>query len=1286
MRSCESSRLVSLVDEFRGTDRFQILRRLGEGGMGVVYEVMDRERSARVALKTMRAIDPDAMLGFKNEFRSLADIQHANLVSLGELIGAGSLWYFTMELVEGIDFLDYVSPMRVERRLAKTRGAHATMRDPTIREPPKDFSHLPPPNEEAEDDDRWSLPSGPPANERFEEKKLRAALSQLARGLDALHRAGKVHRDIKPSNVLVTAEDRLVILDFGLVVDAAREGLSEQSLAGTAEYMAPEQAASKAVGPEADMYSVGVLLYEAMTGELPFSGTALEIMMEKQRRVPRPPRTMVPNLPQDLDRLCSELLRFDPRSRPRAADVIERLRVVPRRSTIGAPLPSVGPSSAFVGRDHELACLREAFADMARGTSQVVMVHGESGVGKSALVRQFSYGLSLEKPPVSVFAGRCYERESVPYKAFDGVIDALSRQLRSLNREEADEILPDEVGLVADVFPVLRRAEVIVERARIGRNAIDPQSQRSAFFAALRALLQKLAERRPIVVVIDDVQWADADSLALLEAVMRPPNPPKLLLLLTVRTGSDIATTPQELAARVPGEVQLLPVTGLEPDEARTLTERLLAWGRAEGTAGAARIAEESRGHPLFIDALVRHSLALGGHAPGALRLEDALWGNVTSLDAPARRVVEVVAVAGTPLRLDVAARAADVERGEAVRLSSMLRVAHLTRATGGGADEAIEPYHDRVRIAVLEHLDSTMRRDLHERIALAIEASGRPDPEALAIHFRDARMDDRAADWAAKAATRAASAFAFERAVGFYRMALELGSHDAEVARSLRQGLATALAHAGRAADAAEAFLDAAVGAKAATALQLKQRAAEELLRSGHIEEGLALTSVVLREAKLENPKTPTRALMLMLLRRLQIRLRGYRFRERDESEVAQNDLTQIDACWSASGFIGLVDAIRGSYFQAHHLLLALRVGEPYRVVRALAWEIVFWGSQGSRGLERANAVLEIARPLAVRTPTPMAGSAAEIWLVGVSSLVAYLNGRWKECVERAEEVETFYRQNGWPTSFRELRQVQLFSLTAMGFLGALDRQRRGVETQLRAAEDCGNLVMATDLRTGAQTLAWLVGDDVSGARRALEIAQRQWTPQGFHVQHFRQLVSFVQIDLYQGDGSKAYRTIASQWSAVRRSYLLRVQQVRIYAFDLRARSALAAARVDTVRRKALLAEAETHAARIANERAGWSDPIAALVRGLVATARGDRPRAIDALRAAIAGFDALGMALHTAAARRRLADLVPEDEARALMDAWSSYMKREKVVNADRMTAMIAPDVTVRPRLTSG
>ncbi|MEZ4298569.1 MAG: protein kinase, partial [Polyangiaceae bacterium] len=172
------------VEDFVGTERFQVIQRLGKGGMGVVYEALDTERNERVALKTLRRLSANAVLRFKNEFRALQDIHHPNLVRLGELFEDAGQWFFTMELVHGTSFLDYVRPAASEPE-APVQLSINEDDEPTLQH-------------EGENGTRAGQRAR--ASKGYDEERLRSALGQLAAGLHALHLQHKVHRDIKPSN------------------------------------------------------------------------------------------------------------------------------------------------------------------------------------------------------------------------------------------------------------------------------------------------------------------------------------------------------------------------------------------------------------------------------------------------------------------------------------------------------------------------------------------------------------------------------------------------------------------------------------------------------------------------------------------------------------------------------------------------------------------------------------------------------------------------------------------------------------------------------------------------------------------------------------------------------------------------------------------------------------------------------------------------------------------------------------------------------------------------------
>ncbi len=917
-----------LEDDFISTDRFEVLRRLGKGGMGVVYEVVDREHEEHVALKTLKRLSANAVLRFKNEFRALQDLHHPNLVRLGELFERRGKWFFTMELIEGVTLLDYVRSDGGRPDAApqsEDRGETPTL--PT------------------DGDDQEEEPAKKQLPRAYDEERLRSVLAQLASAICALHKTQQVHRDIKPSNILVTPGGQVKLLDFGLVTESPEKRIwADDHLVGTVSYMAPEQAAQKPVGPAADWYSVGVLLYQALTGKLPVRGTTEEVLFLKQAIEPVAP-SQIATVPQDLEELCMALLRIDPASRPDGAEVLRRL---------AAPDVDTGRVSRtlFVGRGPELAALDGAFAAMRAGKRVAVLVDGESGVGKSAIAQRFVQGLRRDHAGTVTLLGRCYERESVPYKAVDGAIDSLTRYLTTLPSISVGKLLPEHMGLVGKVFPVMRRVEAVARATRPPDN-IDPVVLRARLFTAFRELWQRVARSVPLVVLIDDLQWADEESLALLDEILREPEAPPLLLVATVRAASKNEVgfrNVQDLAARIGGDVRTIHVGTLPREDAFALVCSLAEGTSVDEGPDASAIAEAAGGHPLFIDELVRQRRT-NKRAGGPERLDEVLYARASALEPAARHVLSIVALAGTPLAQETAARAAEMDFSALARIVTPLRAQNLVRTMGVRRSDLVEPYHDRVREAVVERLPPDERRKLHGRLALALEASGEADPEALAVHFEGAGDRNRASEYAESAADDAAQKLAFDRAARLFRRALELRPREASESSVIHTKLGDALANAGRGAEAARAYLTAVEGARPDDVLDLRRRVAEQLLRSGLIDEGVEQLRVVLASIGMTLPRTPWTAVASFLFRRVQVRLRGIAFQERRAEDVPPEELVRVDICWSAGIALGMVDTVRGAHFQARGLLLALQVGEAHRVARALAGEAGFAAAAGRDG-----------------------------------------------------------------------------------------------------------------------------------------------------------------------------------------------------------------------------------------------------------------------------------------------------------------------------------------------
>ena len=242
------------MSEFTGTARFTIRRRLGSGGMGVVYLAHDRERGVDVALKTLARVDARGIAGLKNEFRALADVTHPNLVVLHELFCEEGRWFFTMEVVEGASFLEHVLARAARAQHgSSTQLATATDADATVARVAEVVATVVSPPRATDGPGEAALPAEPAGGLACDVSAAPPALRQLAEAVAALHAAGKLHRDIKPSNVLVTREGRVVILDFGLAVihgeRRAEPSSGSRVIEGTPAYMAPEQTVGEPARP-----------------------------------------------------------------------------------------------------------------------------------------------------------------------------------------------------------------------------------------------------------------------------------------------------------------------------------------------------------------------------------------------------------------------------------------------------------------------------------------------------------------------------------------------------------------------------------------------------------------------------------------------------------------------------------------------------------------------------------------------------------------------------------------------------------------------------------------------------------------------------------------------------------------------------------------------------------------------------------------------------------------------------------------------------------------------------
>jgi serine/threonine protein kinase len=1261
--------------EWQGTSRYEVRRRIGAGGMGAVYEAFDRDGNELVAVKTLLRFSPAALYRFKQEFRTLADVVHPNLVHLRELVVPDADHvFFAMELVTGIDFLAHC----VRPGLRPGAGMAPTSRQATTRL----LGGFAPGEADitAPFDVADPVPVvRPTARSPADLARLRPALRQLVAGVSALHAAGKLHRDIKPSNVLVTPEGRVVLLDFGVATDLSRvlQESGEREVVGTARYMAPEQATEESPTPASDWYSVGAMLYEVLVGRPPFSGSSMEVLTRKSVVDPPAPSERVADAPADLDTLCCALLRRDPALRPTGPEItrwVEERPGAAGRPSLSTPVPSrVSVTSPLIGRDAQLAVLREALEAASRDRKLVTArVHGSSGMGASALVQRFVADIT-EQGAVGLLAGRVYERESMPYKALDSVIDALSRQLMRLDDESGGARqsfpLPRDIGALAHLFPVLSRIRRVSDAP--APVTTGPMALRRHAIGALRELLVRLAATRLLVIFIDDVQWGDVDSAAVLADLVRPPFDAPILLVLAYRDMPDEASRfPVETQARWPKEspVYDIPLGALAPPDAVALALALLASDDASARETAEAIARESGGNPLLVEELARDvvrprrsrdSLAPAASAaiapPEVVRLESVIEARMAKLPADARRLLELVAVSARPLPLSLVGDAAGIyERLEDT--VAALRARRFVRSGFRDGREVVEMVHDRVRQTIVTQLTPDALKGHHHRLARVLEPVPGVDTESLALHLLGAGENARAAAYAERAADQAATKLAFDQAIRLYKLAIEmLGDASAE-ARRVRVRLAQALERAARGVEAAQVYLVAAERARGFEKMDLEREAAEQLLLSGHLDEGDAALSRILAAAGMRRPRTLLGAVVSWVFYRVLLLLTGSRLSERETRDVRRVDHMRIEALHAVVLGFGLVNVVYGVFLQPRHLFLAFRAGDRFQVLRAAGIEALDEAARGGPEGKREKAFAAIVERMAEKSGDVDSRAFSE----GTRALRMFLHGRWREAGDALGDVLARYATTpaGWHAN------AQLFAVYCLMFRGKLAELRVDHAARLAEAEERRDLYTTVNLRVGHSNSVWLLGDDVEAARRHLREAMAAWSQRGFSLQHYRALLAEANIELYAGNGRRAYDLVTGQWRALKKSFLMHVQYVRADAYFLLARCALATNRVG---------EAAAFARKLDREAMPWTRTLAALVWAGVARGAGDRDATRAHLRAAVDYADASDMRLHAAVAKLRLGDL--DGTSTEAGDRAREWMTGQGIVRPDRVAAMLAP-----------
>ena len=790
--------------------RYRIERFLGEGAHKRVYLARDTTLDREVAFALIRvgALDEGRADRIRREAQTMGRLAaHPNLVTIydaGEEAGAP---YIVEEYLDGGTVADVL--------------AHA---DPSARPLPV-------------------------------ERAVRIAADVCA-ALDHAHRHGVVHRDLKPSNVWLTADGTAKLGDFGIVA-ALRQNASatmarltgEGMMLGTIEYIAPEQALGRAPEPSADLYSLGAMLYELVTGQPPFAGDdELAIITQHLRTPPVAPAWRNPEVSKPLEALILQLLAKDPRDRPQsAAEVSEALAALaapaPRRpSTVevdGNPLDRLA-GGVHVGRERELDGLCDAADQALAGRGQLVLIAGEPGIGKTRLAEELTTYAHVRG--ALVLWGRCYEGEGAPaYWPWMQVVRAYS--VDHDPRALSETMGPGAADIAQVVSEVRRRLPGLEPPPAVGT-----EQARFRLFDSVTTFLVNASRREPLVVVLDDLQCADRPSLMLLEFLAPQLGDARLLIVGTYRDTElhgqhPLAQTLAELArVRPPRRIALRGLTraqvaryvamtaGLEPDDA--LVDAVHA---------------KSEGNPFFVAEIIRLLSAEGrlDSAAGEIvipqEVRELVGRRLAPLSAQCREALAIAAVIGRDFDLRVLQEVAAMSSEAMLEALDEAQAARVIVARAPGRYR-YHFTHVLISDTLADGLPVGRRMQLHRRVGEALERvfAGRLEPRLaeLAHHFLEAASAgdvEQGLRYATAAAEHASTRLAHEEAARMYERALQALDLVPAPAGERRCDLLLALgeAHhrAGAHGRARVAFCDA---AEAARELRSSERLARAALGYG--------------------------------------------------------------------------------------------------------------------------------------------------------------------------------------------------------------------------------------------------------------------------------------------------------------------------------------------------------------------------------------------------------------------------------------------------------------------
>jgi class 3 adenylate cyclase/Cdc6-like AAA superfamily ATPase len=750
-----------LPSSFAG-GRYAVRRFLGEGGRKRVYLAHDEKLKRDVAVAVIKTdgLDAQGLSRVQREAQAMAQLgDHANIVTIHDVGDDAGQPYIVSQYMSGgaVDTLEM--PLPIERTLEIAKG--------------------------------------------------------VCRGLAHAHKHGVVHRDLKPGNVWIAADGTAEIGDFGLAVAFEQSRLTMHGmLVGTVAYMPPEQALGSEVTPRADLYSLGCMLYELITGKPPFtSDNPTAVISQHINTPPVAPSWLAEGCPQELEDIVLRLLAKDPSERPASAD--EVLAMLERVDPAGKAATHSDSNvldrlalGVFVGRESELERLRKAFDNAVSGHGGLVMLVGEPGIGKTRTTQELETYAKMRG--AQVLWGRTHESAGAPpyFPWLQAGGQYAAAHADDLPAIIGPQMQPDSIAELTRIFPWLVGPNVGVPEA-----VADPEVAQFRLFDAYTSYLKAIANQGPLVIALDDLHWADKPTLQLLQHIARELSRMRVLIVANYR---DTDITRQSALSETLASLNR--ESGFDRIVLRGLSrEEVGAYIKARANVEPRkdvldRIFEETEGNAFFLSEVVNLMAQEGTLTKTSISdiaipdgVREALGRRLNRLTEETNELLQIAAIIGRDFTYDTLTLLGDRDEDALLKMIEEALEARVIEETEQAGRYRFT--HAQMQETLLAELSTTRRVRLHGQVGEALEtrygAHAEERAGRLAMHFAEAatlspRFTEKAAKYSGIAGRQAVAQSAYPEAARHFRAAL-----SAREGQAIDDDMAELLADYGSASEA---------------------------------------------------------------------------------------------------------------------------------------------------------------------------------------------------------------------------------------------------------------------------------------------------------------------------------------------------------------------------------------------------------------------------------------------------------------------------------------------------